>query len=405
MINILIVSNDELRSKQVEQLIRQAALSSQTTTVRAHEWRAPAWREPLQRADAVIVLPGPPQPEAYAELAKLLESAAQAVGFLLTEEALSAADMSAAMRAGVRHVQSWPLDGDELVQALSLIEKKRMAQGGSDGRVLTFLSSRGGSGTTFAATQFAYACATRLGKKVLLIDADRQYADAQLFLASDFPATTLADMAGQAEGLDAALFDAGVARLHPKLDLLPGAGDPVKAAQIRPEQLTRILQFARARYDVVIVDAGRHIDASVVSLLDHSNALFLLMRQSVPDLYSAKRVVDILQDLGYPASKMHTIVNQYDSAAKLDTGLVRNTLQIGLFHTYPSDRGAAQQVTDQGTPLAVVAPRSRLARAVEASALQYFEAGPAAAGNWWSRLVAGSLRQPAPAPARELKID
>lgn len=403
MLNILIVSNDEARSKQVEQLIGQSGLNSQIGKLRAHEWRAAAWRESLLRADAVIVVLDRPQPAAYTELASLLESAPQAVGFLLTEQQLAAAGMSAAMRAGVRYAQSWPLDEAELLQELRAIEKKRLAQGGREGRVLTFLSSQGGSGTTLAATQFAYACAARLGKKVLFIDADRQYADAQLFLAADFPATTLADMASQADGLDAALFEAGVARLRPNLDLLGGAGDPVKAAQIRPDQLTRILQFARARYDVVVVDAGHHIDAAVVGLLDCSSALFAVMRQSVPDLYASKRLVDILQGLGYPGGKMHILVNQFDGAAKLGTGVIGNTLQVGLFHTYPSDSKAVQLVTDQGAPLAEAAPRSRLARAIEASALQYFGGAPAAAGHWWSRLLAG--RRLTAGPARELSTE
>jgi pilus assembly protein CpaE len=385
MLNILMVSEDQGRSAQIEKLAG-GSLNCKINVTQAGAWREPAKLDDVRASDVLIAIYDHLQADDLVDLDMLLAHASQAVGVLLTSAPLSAADISAVMRVGVRYVKAWPLDEAEFLQELRRMEQRKQTQHGVDGHVMTFLSSQGGSGTTLAATQAAHACATVLGKKVLLIDADRQYADAQLFLTPALPATTLVELAAQVERMDGALFDAGVTRLRTNLDLLAGAGDPVKAAQIQADQMLRIVQFASSRYDVVVVDAGHHIDAVVMTLLDQSNAICAVMRQSVPDLYSAKRLASILRGLGYADDKLHTIVNQFDGAAKLDLEVLRNTLQSKKFHTLPREVKAVQQVSDRGVPLALAAPGCKLARAIEGFVLQYFDVAPvAASGHWWSR--------------------
>ncbi|KVN98543.1 hypothetical protein WJ69_34390 [Burkholderia ubonensis] len=320
-----------------------------------------------------------------AELEQLLEGSQRATGILLVEESLSTDDVVAAMRAGVRYAAAWPLDEEALIAEMHAVETRMRASRAREGRVMTFLSSQGGSGTTFVATQIAHACAHRLGKKVLVIDADRQYADAQLFLSADMPTTTLVDLAAQVDRLDSALFDAGVQRLSSNLDVLPGAGDPIKAAQIQPHQLASIMQFACPRYDVVIVDAGHHIDATILMLLDYSAEIFTVMRQSVPDLYSVTRLTAILQELGYSTEKVQTIVNQFDSAAKVDLDVVRDTLRSKMVHTFPSGDKALRSTSDDGIPLLTAAPRCKLARAIDRFACQHLGAPkPENRRGWFS---------------------
>lgn len=383
MINVLIVSEDEGRQAEVAKLVKEGMPGGKVAFVREDAWRQSENIEHLQQADVVIAIRDRLRQEDLVDLEALLELPRHAMGVLLSAVPLSSEDIVAAMQAGVRYAKSWPLDGDDLLRQLHAIEKKKRTRSGREGRVLTFLSSQGGSGTTFIATQIAHACATKLGKKVLMIDADRQYADAQLFLTADLLPTTLVELAAKIERLDAALFDAGVTRLHDNLDLLPGAGDPVKAAQIQADELKTILQFACPRYDVVIVDAGHHIDAAIMTVLDHSTEIFSVMRQSLPDLYSAKRLTSILQELGYATDKMGTIINQFDGATKLNMDVLQDSLQRKTTHRFPRDMNAVQRASDKGVPLLEVAPQCKLARAIEEFVLHHFEvARPSGAARW-----------------------
>lgn len=387
MINILILFDEQARWKQTEQLLKSGAVSCSTTAVPIAAWRESTNQDDIRNADVVIALCGRAQGEGLAELERLMELVPNAVAMMLCDLPTTEADLLAAMRIGVRYVHSWPIDEPTFWEELRRMENKRRSQGGMDGRVLTFLSGQGGSGTTFVATQFGDVCAHRLGKKVLVIDADRQYADAQLFLSAEFASTTLADLASQADGLDAALFEASLTHVAPNIDLLPGGGDPVQSAQVQAEQLSRILKFARQRYDVVIVDAGHHIDSSVMEVLDHSDALFVIVRQGMPDLHAGKRLFDILFNLGYPDQKMQLIVNQLDKTAKVSIDVLRDTLSAKALHWLPDDSEAARKVSDNGEPLSRTAPNSRIARAIESLAMEYWKI-PAPGGNsWWTRML------------------
>ena len=89
-----------------------------------------------------------------------------------------------AMRAGVREVLRSPLADGELRAACDrLLGRIAALRGGAArlGRVLAFLPAKGGSGSTFLATNLAYALAVR-GQRVALLDLKLQFGDASLFL-------------------------------------------------------------------------------------------------------------------------------------------------------------------------------------------------------------------------------
>lgn len=404
MINIMIVSEDEGRQAEVAKLVREGMSGGTVTLMREDAWRQPANLEHLKQADVVIAICDRLRREDLDDLEAMLEQPPHAMGVLLSAAPLSSDDIVAAMRTGVRYANSWPLDKDQLLGQLCAIEKKKRARGGCEGRVLTFLSSQGGSGTTFIATQIAHACATKLGKKVLMIDADRQYADAQLFLTAELLPTTLVELSAKIERLDTALFYAGTTRLHDNLDLLPGAGDPVKAAQIQADELKTILQFASSRYDLVVIDAGHHIDAAIMTVLDHSSEIVSVMRQSLPDLYSAKRLTSILQALGYATDKMQTIVNQFDGAAKLNMDVLHDSLQSKATHRFPLDVKAVQQACDKGAPLLEVVPQCKLARAIENFVFQHFEVARSSGAARWLNAIRRAASRRARAGSHQVRI-
>jgi pilus assembly protein CpaE len=390
MMNVLIVSDDDARASEVERLVRRDQQECSIRRMPGDAWRQPGNIDNVQFTDVLIAILPCVRSDALPELETLLGHARNATGMLLSDQALCTDDIVAAMRAGVRYAAAWPLNEEEFAAELHAIEKRKRSSFVRDGRVLTFLSSQGGVGTTFVATQIAHACASRLEKKVLVIDADRQYADALLFLSADLPATTLVDLATQVDRLDSALFEAGVVQLHSHLAVLPGAGDPIKAAQIQAEQLAGILRFARTHYDMVVVDAGHHIDAVVLTLLDCSTDIFTVMRQGVPDLYSGTRLTNILQELGYAADKVQTIVNQFDASGKLELNLIRETLRCKAIHAFPSDDKAARSASDDGMPLADAAPRSKLARTINRFASENFGAAEVPGKGRWFSAIGGS---------------
>ena len=171
------------------------------------------------------------------------------------------------MRNGVREVVELPLSANSLHEAIDRILSQQRESSREEGKILSFISCKGGSGTTFIADNLAYALASVSNKKVLLIDLNLQFGDAALFLSDAQPSMTLADLCRQIHRLDAALLDSSLIHVTPSFGILPASGEPDPYDTIRPEQIDAILHLARQEYDFVFIDLGRQINGIVIRAL------------------------------------------------------------------------------------------------------------------------------------------
>lgn len=283
---------------------------------------------------------------------------------MLVTPAPSAALLTAAMRVGVRHVLSWPLDAYEIAAALTHIAGKKSAGVRRAGRIVSLASCKGGSGTTLIAVNLAWSLAAQRNRRVLLIDLSQQFADASLLLADKPPPVTLADLCLQVDRLDAALLDACVMHVHANLDVLAGAGDPLKAAAMLPAQLEQILALVRERYDAVLIDLGQSINPLTIHALDHSDAICMIVRQNPLYLHGGRRMLDIFKELGYPPSKVRVVVNQYDKNARINLPTLEQTLGAKVAHQLPRDDKQVNEALNRGVPLVTTAHDSALARGI-----------------------------------------
>ena len=285
---------------------------------------------------------------------------------ILVTPAPSKALVSAAMRVGVRQVLTWPLDSQAIADALKQIDAKKNghAHGQRAARVVSLASSKGGSGTTLVAVNLACSLAAQRDRRVLLIDLSQQFADASLLVADRPPPMTLADLCAQIECLDAALLDSCVMPVGANLDVLAGAGDPLKAAELLPAHMERILALVRERYDAVLIDIGASLNALTIHALDHSDAICVVTRQNPLYLHGGRRMLDIFRERGYPASKVRVVVNQYDKNAQINLPMLEKTLGAKVAHQLPRDDKQVNEALSRGVPLVRLASDSALAQGI-----------------------------------------
>ncbi|NIF52950.1 AAA family ATPase [Burkholderia sp. Ax-1724] len=294
---------------------------------------------------------------------------------MLVTPAPSSALLGAAMRVGVSHVLSWPLEPEAVGDALARIDA---AKGGCEqrgARIVSLASSKGGSGTTLVAVNLACALAAQRNRRVLLIDLSQQFADASLLLADRPPPMTLADLCARDEPLDAGLFDACAMHVRPNLDLLAGAGDPLKAAELLPAQLERVLAWVRERYDAVLIDIGQSLNPLTIRALAHSDAICMVVRQHPLHLHGARRMLDIFRELGHPASKVRVVVNQYEKSARINLPMLERTLGAKVAHQLPRDDRHVNDALSRGVPVVIAARDSTLAQGLGLLANMLWPAG------------------------------
>jgi pilus assembly protein CpaE len=275
-----------------------------------------------------------------------------------------------AMRAGVREVLQLPLVHRAFHEAMDRIAASIGVTSVCDGKVLAFISCKGGSGATFISTNFAYALATLGDKKVLLIDLHGQFGDATLYVSDQRPAMTLSDVCSQIARLDGAFLESCLVQVTPGFGILAAADDPAHAVELKPEHMDAIMRVARQHYDYVVLDVGRQIDAISLRALDSADHIYPVLQLGLPDIRDGRRLLAIFRSLGYPVDNTRLIVNRYEKGGKLHLHDLQSAVGAEILQTIPNDYLTVTDSVNQGVPvlrLSRTAPVSRsMAELVEA---------------------------------------
>jgi pilus assembly protein CpaE len=272
-----------------------------------------------------------------------------------------------AMRVGVRETLPTPPGREALLDAVHRFQQ-RVKQAGmtsSQGKVMAFLPCKGGSGSTFLATNLAYALAAQGNKRVALFDFNLQFGDAALFLSDSRPSTSIADVTRQIHRLDGSFLASSMLEILPNLGILAAPDEPEKATEIRPEHIDPLLQVAIKNFDFIILDLGRRLDAVTIQALDKSNMIFPVLQQTLPFIRDAKRLLDTFHSLGYSDSKIRLIVNRFDKKSEITLSDIENTLNIPVFKTFPNNYEIVEESVNHGVPVIKLAKRSPIAKALE----------------------------------------
>ncbi|MGT2493954.1 AAA family ATPase [Cupriavidus basilensis] len=116
----------------------------------------------------------------------------------------------------------------------------------------------------------------------MLIDLNNQFSDTSYLVSDKTPPSTLPEVCSQIERLDDAFLEACLTRVHDGFDILAGASDPIKAGEIRKEQLEYIISVASPRYDFILFDIGQSVNPLSIAALDRSDRICVLVQPASP---------------------------------------------------------------------------------------------------------------------------
>jgi pilus assembly protein CpaE len=289
-----------------------------------------------------------------------------------------------AMRAGVREVLPLPPDAGLLQAAVG-----RICRAGpkptSRGRVLAFVSCKGGSGATFLAANLAYALAAE-GRRTALLDFNLQFGDALLFLSDRRPVRTLADLARAGSRLDATFLAASMTEVG-ALGVLAGVEDPAQAVDVLPEHIDALLTLARSRYEFVVVDVGRGLDARSLRALDQADFIYPVLQITLPFIRDGRRLLELFRGLDYPAEKVRLVVNRHEKRGDIGIDQVERTLCAPVTRAIPNQYAAAAASVNQGIPMVALARGNPISRALLQWGAELGEAPTGRTGlrRWWRK--------------------
>jgi pilus assembly protein CpaE len=350
MIDILTTSNDAARLAQLVRLIGECG-NYRTTRMVGDASMLLERGDSLAAFDMLIVDASSLDGIAPSAMAQLCHAHPGLTCILLAADA-SQDTLISAMRTGFRDVLSWPLDRHTLSEALLRVETQHGQRGGRETQVVSFISCKGGVGTSFIASNVAHLLSGMRGKRVLLVDLCQLFGDAAFLVTDETPPSTLPQMCTQIERMDAAFFGASVVHVSESFDILAGAGDPVKAADIKEDRLEWILGVAVPRYDYVVVDLGQTINPLSILALDRSTQIHVVLQATMPGVRAGRRLQEILVSLGYAPNQLRLLLNRYTRHDERTRAALEEVLGVRPHHVIPEDARAVLNAVNQGLPIA-----------------------------------------------------
>jgi pilus assembly protein CpaE len=280
-----------------------------------------------------------------------------------------------------------PVSASTLLPAMARIEEKLDLHSQSHGKVLAFISCKGGSGATFLATNLAYALATQENKRVALIDLNLQFGDASLYVSDKKPLATLADVAHQIHRLDASFLASSMVNVAPNFGVLAAPEDPTHANDVKPEHIEEILKLARRHYDYILLDVGHNLDAVSIRALDQADMIFPIVQTTLPYIRDGKRLLDVFRSLDYPKDKIHLIVNRYEKSNEIRLEDMKTAYGTGIFRTIPNHYSAAVASVNQGVPILKLEKSSPISKVLQEFAHSLMGDASETSQGWFSRVL------------------
>lgn len=269
-----------------------------------------------------------------------------------------------AMRVGVREILPSPASKDELEAAVIRAESKlglRSTQ--RSARVIAFIPCKGGSGSTFLATNLGYQIGAE-GKKVLLIDLNLQLGEAVLTVHDRKATSDIAEVARNLSRLDASFLSASTVQVTSNYEILAAPEDPAQSLQIKPEHLDAILNVAVNQYDFIILDVSKNLDDLTIKALDRAHNIFLVVQTMLPYVRNAHRMMTVFRSLGYPQEKIELLINRFWKNGEIGLDDIRASLGVNKMRIIPNGYREVAKAINQGLPLATVSKSSLVLKAI-----------------------------------------
>jgi pilus assembly protein CpaE len=266
------------------------------------------------------------------------------------------------MRAGAREYLILPFCPGEMADALvraSALRAVVSAPKKTGGRLLVFLSAKGGSGVTTLACNYAVSLAEDSRQKTLLIDLNLPLGDAAISLGIKAEYSTLNALQNFSR-LDSNLLSSMLVRHSSGLFVLAAPTELV-IAQTSDDAVDKLLEAACQDFDYVVVDAGSRLDLQHTHLFDESATLYLVTQVGISELRNSNRLITKLTGEGSP--KLEIVLNRYDPRSlEIDEAQVTKALTRQAEWKIPNNYKAVRRM--QNTAVSLMEDDSPISRAI-----------------------------------------
>ena len=322
--------------------------------------------------DVAIVGPAFAHEAGVAEMA-LMFDVRPSLPLVLVTDSLNTEVLKAALRTGFKDVIEAPLTLRKIEEAFGLLDQLAKREDPTAqrkhkiGKVVTIMSPKGGAGKTMTTVNTALSLTQwNDPSRVVIVDADLQFGDVCISLQVD-PKHTIVDAARDVDKLDEPLLESLLARHSTGMRVLSAPLEPSLADEVSTQVVVKTIGMLKRMFDYIVIDTAPFLDEPVLSILERSDVVLLVVDMDLPSVKNAKLALDTLRLIKFPFEKIKLVLNRVNSKARLDIDELERSLGLEVQAAVSSDKLVPRAV-NEGEPVVSLYPRSRVARDLRAVA-------------------------------------
>jgi pilus assembly protein CpaE len=291
------------------------------------------------------------------------------------------------MLAGAREFLVKPFSADELIASIRRVYqlKPKMApvQPGAprppstagrreyeavvtarQGRIISVYSPKGGSGCSTISVNLAIALRNLNNgeDRVALVDGDLQFGDIAVLL--NMQATrTIADLVPYIDNLDIDLLSDMMLTHSSGMKILLAPPRPDTAEMVTAEHVREILENLKPLYDYIVVDTSTFLDDVVLTTMEMSDQILLIVTPDIPTIKNAKLLLELLEALDH-IDRTKLVINKVSRSDGITDKDIMSHIKHSVWASIPRDNGSVVAAANQGIPLIIGRQKSPVARGI-----------------------------------------
>src|ERR687891_1247515 len=263
---------------------------------------------------------------------------------------------------GIDAVLRMPFTGFDLTTMIRRVGETRALESAHAGSlVVSLFSPKGGVGRT----TLAYNIAVALGQehRVCLVDGSLQFSDLRGLLRVPAVAPSIVNLPTD-RIRDQDLAD--VTWRDPSgIDILLAPPRIEMAEMVTTRDVEKVLSLLRQLYEFVIIDTRAALSEDVLVFLDTADLILQVLTYDSMAIRSLAMSAETFSAIGYPPSKLATILNRSDAAGGFDKADVEQALGSKIDFEVVSDGHLVLASNNEGSAFVTARPDAPISQGVK----------------------------------------
>lgn len=232
------------------------------------------------------------------------------------------------------------------------------------GHIISIIGGKGGVGKSQVAANLAFAYASEIRARTLLLDFDQKACGDQNIITGLKSKKTVKDLSEFSGSLDPRSIQLFTADHKAGVSFIGMPTEPLVASQINEEGLGKSLKAITNIYPVTIIDAGNELTPLTLKALEYSTLIFLVVTPDLLAVNQGKRMYTDLVTMLFPKDMIQILVNQAVNGHPVSPDVIGKQIGKPVFHAIAKDDSSCVASLQRSVPVLVGAKSSAFGNGV-----------------------------------------